>query len=163
MSCQSTVNVRVLGYLLFGTPPSEADLVLITSVLGERLGNLENTSCSTTIVVDTWAFLDTVKMSTHHDNILRVTLLCLGDNVPGLSSLIERVHQQSDLERLATLNALPPSISDLLRNNANRDNELQVLSAECSTGDTLTRSVVDKENATSTSLLCELEFVRDGT
>lgn len=125
-----TISQKKRKDSLFSTPPGESDLVLEALVLLERLGQDKESSGSATIVVDTSTGLDTVEMGTEEDDVVGVTLLGLGDDVPALPLLGNRVNKQVDIEGLASTETLLPVAAILEGNDTNGDQLANVIGAE---------------------------------
>lgn len=68
--------------LLFGGPPGEADGV-VDLVLGQLLGDLEETDGAGAVIVDTWANLDGVRVATKVDDVVVVASFRLSNDVGG--------------------------------------------------------------------------------
>lgn len=68
--------------LLLGSPPGEADGI-VDLVLGQLLGDLEETDGAGAVVVNTWAGLDGVGVAANVNNVVVVTSLGLSNDVGG--------------------------------------------------------------------------------
>lgn len=101
-------------------------------------------------------------MSTQHDDIVRVALLGLGDDVPGLAVLGKGIYNQCHLDGLVTIDELLPLSALLEGNDSDRGQGTVVLSAEGGRRDIRSRHVVDQHGTKGTLVLGDLELVGDG-
>lgn len=76
------VELRPHEPVLLGAPPGEAHLVLDLELL-QRLEDFKNERGARAVVVDTRAGLDGVEMRAEHDDVLRVAVERLGEDVLG--------------------------------------------------------------------------------
>lgn len=148
---------------LLSAPPDEADLVLEALVLLEGADDLEDGAGARAVIVDTRAGGDRVQVSTEDDDVVGVALLGLGNDVPGLTLLIDGVDEQLDRESLTSAEAGLPGLTDLKRDGANGGNEANVLEAESGASDGVTGLVVVEDDANGTLGSSKLQLLRDGT
>lgn len=101
-------------------------------------------------------------MGTQEDNVVRVALLGLRNDVPGLSRFENRVDKKGGLEIFTSLEALSPGRAVLESNDTDGNNVKDVLSTESRAADILAWVLVHQNDASGTGDLGELELVRDG-
>lgn len=142
------VGVRSEETELFGTPETEADGVL-DAVLGESLGDVEDTDDTGAVVVDTGASSDRVGVSSNDKNVVVVTLLGLSNDVEGNTVLDSGV----DLEVNLDLAGLGLGKDSLTRLEADADNGGKVAKGLTkSTAQLASDVVVDNDGGSSGSL-----------
>lgn len=147
---------------LLGTPPDEANLVLEAAVLLEGSSNLEKSSGTAAVIVDTGSGLDRVQVSTKNNHVVRVTLLGFRDDVPGLALIPDGINEKVDLEGLASSQTRLPGGGILEGDETYGHQQAQVLSAEGSRANVLARGLVVQNNTNGARGLSELELIRNG-
>ncbi|TKW49500.1 hypothetical protein CTA1_1340 [Colletotrichum tanaceti] len=147
---------------LLGAPPDEADLVLEAAVLLEGAGDLEQGRGAAAVVVDAGAGLDAVEVGAQHDDVVRVALLGLGDDVPRLALVPDGVDEEVHLERLAGGQARPPGGGVLEGHEAHGHQQAQVLGAQGGRANVAAGGLVVQDDADGAGRLGQLELVGDG-
>ena len=158
----SAVVVGADEAALLGTPPGEADLVLEALVLLDGASQLEQSGAATAVIVDAGTLLNTVEVSTQDDDAVGVTLLGLGDDVPGLAVLGDGVNDEGDLEALASSDGLVPLVALLVGDDTDGGDQAVVLGAQGGGPDAVAGHVVDEDGTEGAEVLGEPELVGDG-
>src|SRR5690606_21462505 len=115
---------------LLSPPPAEPHLVRETWVLGEAPQDLQQRRSTATVIVDPRSGLHAIEMRAQEDDVVRVSLLGLGEHVPRLALLEDGVDKQRDLELLAVGDAGLPPLSHLPRDHGGWDDVEPVLGAK---------------------------------
>lgn len=158
----STIVVGATETALLSTPPGETDLVLEALVLLDGASKLEEGSAAAAVVVDTGTLLDTVQVGTEDDDAVWVTLLGLGDDVPGLAVLGDGIDDEGDAEALASDDGSVPLVALLVGDDTDRGDGAVVISAEGGSTDAVAGHVVDEDSAHGTEVLGEAQLVGNG-
>jgi hypothetical protein len=142
------VGVRSQETKLLGTPETEADGVL-DAVLGESLGNVEDTNDTRAIVVDTGASSHRVGVSTNDKDVVVVTLLGLSNDVKGNAILDGSVDLEVNVD-LSSLNLGEDSLT-ILKADANNGSKV-AKGLTKSTAQLASNVVVDNDGSSASSL-----------
>lgn len=158
----SSVVERSDETALLSAPPNEADLVLEARVLLEGAGDLKESASTGAVVVNTGPGLDRVQVSAENNDVVRVALLGLGDDVPGLALIPLGIDEKGDLEGLTGLEALLPGGGNLERDKTDGHQQAQILGAQGGRTDVGARSLVVENDTNGTRSLGKLELVGNG-
>lgn len=112
---------------LLGAPPPEPHLVLDVLVLDETLQDNEEGGGPAPVVIHPRTCLHTIQMGSQKDDVVGVSRLGLGDDVPGLTLLEDGVDEQRHSYLVAIREAFLPLGADLERDHGSGDDIEPVL------------------------------------
>ncbi|TKW49854.1 hypothetical protein CTA1_11184 [Colletotrichum tanaceti] len=156
------VVVRAHQAGLFGRPPREADLVGEPAVLLDGSHQLQQAGGAGAVVVDAGTLEHAVEMGPEHDDLVRVALLGLGNDVPRLALLKDGVDDERHGDLVALGEGGAPGLARLERDDAQGHEEANVLGAERGLDDVVAGDLVVQDHAEGAGGLCVLDLVGDG-